>query len=288
MKVVLQVLTVMSLISLTKGSGCNPFLYENITVHETTVADTELLLMEMEAGEGLEIEYQSYRIANSKLRDYYRGALRLIPTYNNNPDKCQAQAGVTHCKLVLAKPLDAEVIFQLAGNNSKALQAKFTLSCTIPRSRKSRTVTLMVCPVDEFDPEFSDTLRNVSVTEENGTDWIRLDGTKVVLTKEIRFEELVQSRQTRLWFKLSAQDSEGRVGKGLMIVQIEDVDNHPPYFSSLGCQRLQPQNCSHPFYTVDVPDDFTGDVDSIRPAQILAEDGDIMLNATIRYSFLES
>ncbi|XP_076452530.1 uncharacterized protein LOC143288126 isoform X2 [Babylonia areolata] len=264
MKVVLQVLTVMSLISLTKGSGCNPFLYENITVHETTVADTELLLMEMEAGEGLEIEYQSYRIANSKLRDYYRGALRLIPTYNNNPDKCQAQAGVTHCKLVLAKPLDAEVIFQL------------------------RTVTLMVCPVDEFDPEFSDTLRNVSVTEENGTDWIRLDGTKVVLTKEIRFEELVQSRQTRLWFKLSAQDSEGRVGKGLMIVQIEDVDNHPPYFSSLGCQRLQPQNCSHPFYTVDVPDDFTGDVDSIRPAQILAEDGDIMLNATIRYSFLES
>ncbi|XP_076455489.1 protocadherin Fat 1-like [Babylonia areolata] len=232
---------------------------------------------------------------SDQLHDYYRDAVTLRPDPASNskdPHKCVWDGRRFKCIMELTKTLDAEVICQL------------------------QLLTLTVKPVNEFDPEFSATLSSVSIPElarrntvitdlkgqvhdkdcflgggvqnvklENGTDWVRLNGTKVVLNKEIqRFEEVVQSGQTRLWFQLSAKDSGGRVGKGMLIVGVKDVDNRPPYFSSLGCEWLQPQNCSHAFYTANVTDAFTGDVD-IRPAQIRAEDGDIMLNDTIRYSF---
>ncbi|XP_076452229.1 uncharacterized protein LOC143287876 [Babylonia areolata] len=117
----------MSVISPKKGYGCNPFLYDSITVKETTVAGTQLLLLNISGEEQWRISYRPTAYSRSdQLRDYYRGVFRLVPAYNNDSNKCRVQAGSTHCKLVLAKPLDAEVIFQLTSTTVRNLAEPFS------------------------------------------------------------------------------------------------------------------------------------------------------------------
>ncbi|GFO47706.1 protocadherin 15, partial [Plakobranchus ocellatus] len=223
--------------------------------------------------------------------------------------------------LALTKPIDFELLHEQGINFQGVTSIK--LFCEEPgRPNTESNVILEVNYVNEFTPEFNTSSIEVTVKENtapntqvlNLLEWAS-DEDYNPLTREIsRFSlfSLGSDNQALELFRLSSPydgtievrgsldfdiltvnnrrlvlgvrvyDTQGLSSTANVTFIIEDEDDLPPAFFYDGCA----DPCNVVVYRAFINPNFTGDVDTIRPASIQARDGDT-LGSAITYHLIQ-